>query len=125
MPATEVIENYARNHHHKIRCVKPEEFCPGIFRPPMLLNFFDEAAAEQGLVNHVDHVCGDHKPEGEDQWDVHSGASSCATMLGKFDEGEHEKVGRVSLLHDRRRGGAALRAASVRHARHRAKSDAG
>jgi hypothetical protein len=54
------------HHDHEVSCVKPEKLPPRVFRPPMLLDFLNEAPAEQGFINHVNDIRGDHEPERED-----------------------------------------------------------
>jgi hypothetical protein len=44
--AKKVIQENAGNHHSKITRIKPKEFCPRIFWPPMLANLFYEASAQ-------------------------------------------------------------------------------
>src|ERR1700719_1522179 len=70
--ATEVIGNHAGDHDDKVTSVKPKELCPRVFRPPMLTDFLDKAATQQGFINHVDDMGSNHEPEREDQRNVHT-----------------------------------------------------
>src|ERR1700722_424055 len=69
--AAQVVEHDACNHQDKVTRIEPEEFGPGILRPPMLLNLFYKASAQKRLVQDVNNVRGDHEPERKDQRDVH------------------------------------------------------
>jgi hypothetical protein len=61
----------------KYPCIEPEELFPGVFAPPMLLDFLDEAAAKQRFVENVDDICRDHEPEREDQGNLHTSTLAC------------------------------------------------
>src|ERR1700691_3427287 len=50
--------------------VEPEELLPGIFWPPVLPYFCNEAAAEQRFIEDVDHVGCDHEPKGDNEWNA-------------------------------------------------------
>src|ERR1700721_2210090 len=69
----EVISNDAADHDHEIAGVEPEKLSPGIFRPPVLANLLDKAAAEQRLVHHMDYIGGNHEPERKYQGNFHNG----------------------------------------------------
>jgi len=74
--ATKIIGDYTTDHDYEVACVKPEKLLPRIFRPPMLLNLLDEAATEQGFINHMDDIGSDHEPEREDQRKAHAVVAS-------------------------------------------------
>jgi hypothetical protein len=76
--AEKIIGNHTGDHDDKVACVKPKELFPGILRPPMLSNFFDKTASEQGFINHMDDVRSDHEPEREDERNVHTVATPAA-----------------------------------------------
>src|SRR5256885_2951195 len=69
--STKIIGNHAADHDHELSRVKPEELLPRIFWPPMLLHFLNKTVTQQGFVDHMDDVGGDHEPQREDQRNVH------------------------------------------------------
>src|SRR5262249_26561439 len=61
--ADEIIYDDACDHDQEIAGVEPKEFPPGIFGPPVRLHFLDEAAAGERVVEDVDAIRRDHRPE--------------------------------------------------------------
>ena len=54
--AHEVVGDDARDHEDKVARIEPEEFLPGVFRPPTFAHNSDETAAKQRFIDYVNDI---------------------------------------------------------------------